>query len=181
MAKLPPPPKEIPVNRSLDVLAPRFRARVQMVVAGMVGLGLDAYVFETLRTNERQNYLYGFGRRYDDGRGVVTHSIDADESWHHYGLAVDIISESKGWDAPPKFWRVLGETARAAVFTGVVTGSHFRIFHTCSGGRRCDSHRLLGLLACLPRVGSRPSGKRLVQRKKRGYPGIPRCILTPPN
>jgi hypothetical protein len=114
MAKLPPPPKEIPVNRSLDVLAPRFRARVHMVVAGMVGLGLDAYVFETLRTNERQSYLYGFGRRYDDGRGVVTHSVDADESWHHYGLAVDIISESKGWDAPPKFWRVLGETARGS-------------------------------------------------------------------
>ena len=42
--------------------------------------GLDAIVAETLRTDERQEFLYGFGRDYDDGRGIVTHSRAA-TSW----------------------------------------------------------------------------------------------------
>lgn len=113
MAKLPPPPPEIPVNRDITVLAPKFQAKVSLVLAGMIGLGFNPFVFETLRTNQRQNFLYGFGRQYDDGRGVVTHSMDADESWHHYGLAVDIISKTEGWDAPMKFWKKLGEVTRA--------------------------------------------------------------------
>jgi hypothetical protein len=81
--------------------------------------GHDPVVWETLRTHERQHYLYGFGRDYDDGRGIVTHSRSADETWHGFGLAADVISASKRWDAPDDFWRAL---ERAAEAEGLVCG-----------------------------------------------------------
>lgn len=109
---LPTPPREIPVNASLDVLAPAFRARVELVLADMRAWGYTPRVFETLRTNARQNYLYGFGREYDDGRGVVTHSQTVGDTWHGFGLAVDIVCAVKLWGAKPDFWYVLGTSAR---------------------------------------------------------------------
>jgi peptidoglycan LD-endopeptidase CwlK len=108
MTALPPPPPEVPVDNSLEGLAPIFHARVNELLARMKARGHDPIVSESFRTNERQTYLWGFGREYDDGRGIVTHSRDADETWHHFGLAVDIISQSHGWDAPPRFWHDLG-------------------------------------------------------------------------
>lgn len=124
--KLPLPTHEVPINRDLSVLAPKFRIKVERLITMLnTEHGKDAFVFETLRTTERQGFLYGFGRVYDDGRGVVTHSRDADESWHHYGLAVDIISKSKEWDAPYTFWRDLGASARSL---GLHWGGDWRSF-----------------------------------------------------
>ena len=71
-----------------------------------------ARVFETLRTDDRQRFLYGFGREYDDGRGVVTNSRTAMDTWHGFGLAVDIVDRAKLWNAPDDFWWVLGTSAR---------------------------------------------------------------------
>ena len=88
---LPAAPAEVPVQSDLSVLAPFFREAVERVVADMTAWGYTPQVFETMRTEERQAFLYGFGRTYDDGRGVVTHSQSADDTWHGYGLAVDII------------------------------------------------------------------------------------------
>ena len=77
-------------------------------------------VAETLRTPERQQFLYGFGRRYDDGRGVVTYSSDADETWHGFGLAADVWSRSKLWRAGDEFWKKLHQLARKH---GLVSGA----------------------------------------------------------
>jgi peptidoglycan L-alanyl-D-glutamate endopeptidase CwlK len=109
---LPRPLHDVPVQNSLDGLAPLFRDAVLRVVSDLQAWGYDPIVFETLRTNERQSFLYGFGRDYDDGRGIVTHSRTAEDTWHYYGLAVDIISRRKQWGAPPDFWYVLGTSAR---------------------------------------------------------------------
>lgn len=122
---LPDPPAEVAVDQSLDDLAPAFKAKVSELLQRMKVRGEDAIVAESLRTNERQTYLWGFGRDYDDGRGVVTHSQDADETWHHYGLAVDIISQSKQWDAPPRFWFDLGANA---VALGLSWGGSWKSF-----------------------------------------------------
>ncbi len=122
---LPAPPPEVPVDDSLDGLAPAFRAKVDELLARMKSKGHDPIVAESTRTNERQTYLYGFGREYDDGRGIVTHSKDADETWHHFGLAVDIISASKGWDASRRFWNDLGTIAAAL---GLSWGGAWRSF-----------------------------------------------------
>lgn len=101
-------PREVPATRNLAVLAPKFRSAVERVLGTLRGLGYNPMVFETLRTSDRQRFLHGFGRLYDDGRGVVTHSEDADETWHGYGLAVDIICGDTRWNAPAAFWDALG-------------------------------------------------------------------------
>ena len=89
MSTLPLPPAEVPVQSDMTLLAPFFREAVERVVADMKAWGYTPQVFETMRTNERQAFLYGFGRTYNDGRGIVTYSQSADDTWHGYGLAVD--------------------------------------------------------------------------------------------
>lgn len=116
---LPKPPKEVPVRNDTSGLAPKFKAALDRVLNRMEALGHDPIVFETHRTQARQNYLYGFGRTWDDGRGTVTYSQDADDTWHSYWLAADIISKSRMWDAPDKFWIDLENSAEAE---GLVSG-----------------------------------------------------------
>lgn len=113
MSPLPRPPREVPPERSLDGLAPKFRLALARTLHAMHLDGFDPVVFETLRTDERQSFLFGFGRAYDDGRGVVTHSRTADRTWHKYGLAADVISHRYRWDASAAFWQALGDHARA--------------------------------------------------------------------
>lgn len=107
--RLPPAPKEVPLQRTLDGLAPRFRAAIIAVLAQLP----DAVVAESIRTPERQAYLYGFGRDYDDGRGIVTNAASQLTSWHGYGLACDIVHATKWWDAPPAWFRTMGEVAKS--------------------------------------------------------------------
>lgn len=109
---LPTPPTEVPVQNATAGLAPKFYAKVQLVITDLRAWGYDPIVFETLRTEARQSFLYGFGRRYDDGRGIVTHSQSAEDSWHFYGLATDIVDRVKLWSAPSDFWHVYGTSAR---------------------------------------------------------------------
>lgn len=95
---VPPEPSAI---ASLNGLAPLFRAKVEQLL-----IRLDtATVLESLRTEKRQQWLYGMGRWYDDGRGVVTNAPSCRTSWHFYGLAVDIQHKTLGSDAPPDWWR----------------------------------------------------------------------------
>lgn len=101
-------PREVAPVRDMAVLAPKFRSAIERVMATMEGLGFTPMVVETLRTDERQRFLYGFGRDYDDGRGVVTFSSDADETWHSYGLAADLVCRQALWNAPTAFWDALG-------------------------------------------------------------------------
>lgn len=77
-------PPEPPVITSLDVLAPKFRAAVLSVIPAAV-----VHISETERTNERQVWLYGFGREYDDDRGIVTNAPNAFAGWHFFCLALD--------------------------------------------------------------------------------------------
>ena len=101
-------PAEMPVTRDVHVLAPRFKSALERVLATLRGLGHAPLVVETLRTTERQRFLYGFGREYDDGRGVVTHSSDAEETWHGYGLAADVVCATRYWAASSAFWDAMG-------------------------------------------------------------------------
>lgn len=101
-------PPEPPPVRELAVLAPKFRRAIDRALEQLRGMGFEPRVVETLRTRERQQWLYGFGRQYDDGRGTVTHSQDGDETWHYYGLAVDIICAKRGYGATKAFWDAAG-------------------------------------------------------------------------
>jgi hypothetical protein len=120
MTHLPSPPPEVPCNQSMDNLAPGFRRALMRALDQMRQAGFDPVVYEATRTNERQAYLYGFGRDYDDGRGIVTNSDTAFTTWHFYGLAVDVVSRAQQWDAPAAFWRAL---EAAAEHEGLTSGA----------------------------------------------------------
>jgi hypothetical protein len=111
MAKLPSPPPEIPSNNDLATLAPLFGEKVWTLLSEMTVAGYDPIVVEAFRSDTRQRFLYGFGREYDDGRGVVTNAMTGAKSWHRYGLAVDVISKAREWDALPSFWTALKDHA----------------------------------------------------------------------
>src|SRR5688572_5940877 len=100
---LPRPPREVPRIWSLDGLAPKMRRAVEAVLFDMK----KERVFETLRTDERQRFLYGFGREYDDiiaPRGPVTKAKTAMGGWHFFGLGVDIVEDdATPWVAPNAF------------------------------------------------------------------------------
>jgi hypothetical protein len=120
MTRLPPPPPMVACCSNVAVLAPKFRDAVARILARLDELGMKGRVAETLRTNARQQYLYGFGRDYDDDRGVVTQSDNAFTTWHGYGLAVDIVSATLEWAAPTTFWEAL---ARLALTEGLTSGA----------------------------------------------------------
>jgi hypothetical protein len=117
MSKLPPPPTEVLVDQDILKLAPLFGEKVMALITDLNRMGYDAMLFEGFRSDERAKYLYGFGREYDDGRGIVTNAPNGAKTWHRYGLAADIISKSKGWDAPATFWTALSNTALATDLT----------------------------------------------------------------
>ena len=107
MTRLPSPPPEVAADADMLKLAPLFAEKVFALLAELRKRGHDPIVREGFRSDERQTYLYGFGRTYDDGRGIVTKAAPAAKSWHRYGVAVDIVSASKGDDAPASFWNAL--------------------------------------------------------------------------
>lgn len=117
LRKLPLPPAEVgalAVDNDLSKCAPKFVERVWTLLHELQRRGFPAKVAEAFRSDERAAFLYGFGREYDDGRGVVTKVKSASKSWHRYGLAVDIVSAEHGYDAPAAFWTALRECATEA-------------------------------------------------------------------
>ena len=111
---LPKPIRNVPVQNTLNGLAPKFKAALLAMCDGVEKeTGVRPLIFETLRTTARQRHIYGFGRTWDDGRGIVTHSRDADDSWHFekFGLAADLIHPALRWNAPASFWVAIGKHA----------------------------------------------------------------------
>lgn len=100
----------VPVDRDLAKLAPAMRRAVEAVVADLTVAGFDPWVFECNRTAERQAWIYAGGRTRP-GK-IVTNASSHLRSWHGHGLAVDVISRGKHWDAPPAFWTALGDACR---------------------------------------------------------------------
>lgn len=125
LIKLPPPPDEVPRLSAIEHLAPRFAEKVEAVCELLRAQTWPPLIYETLRTDARQQWLYGFGRSYSDGRGIVTNSADADETWHGFGLAVDIVHARRYWLAPEEFWQALGSAAHKV---GLVWGGDWPSF-----------------------------------------------------
>ena len=94
-------------------LAPKMCAAVEAVLRDCEAAGLDAVVYETYRSQELQALYYARGRSVVPPEHPVTNVRDARSGWHHYGLAVDIISISRGWDVPESWWDRLGAIGEA--------------------------------------------------------------------
>lgn len=110
---LPPPPLEPPICHLVNGLAPEFAAKLPHLLGDLIGQGWRPKLLETLRSDERQRWLYGFGRTWDDGRGVVTNAQNAHQSWHFYGLAVDLTDRRfEPGNEPKAFFDAVGKVAR---------------------------------------------------------------------
>jgi len=102
------------VVRSLDVLAPLFRGRVEAILADCATQGLDAMVYESYRSLELAQLYYTRGRPPSaEYPRPVTNAKDNLHSWHGYGLAVDMISRAKEWGAGDAWFTQLGAIAKA--------------------------------------------------------------------
>lgn len=92
------------VQRSLEGCAPLFGQAVLDAIADCEAAGLDAYVYESLRSDELQRLYYARGRTVIPPHYTVTNARSAQFSWHFFGLAVDVISRKNGWETSGE-WR----------------------------------------------------------------------------
>lgn len=100
-------PREPKRECRLARLDAKFRVKVLLLLQWMRDRGCDPEVFETRRSQRRQEWLYGIGRTHHLRRRPVTW---ARVSQHQFGAAVDIVSETRGWDWP-RFFDLLEEGA----------------------------------------------------------------------
>jgi hypothetical protein len=123
----------VPANTNLAALSPVVRRRIELVLAGMLAAGFRAVQFDTVRTVERQAFLFGKGRSATqllsaglDAKwawptcpdGVVTNAAHAAQSWHAHGCACDVVeNDNSPWNASQAFWNTLGALARTHYLT----------------------------------------------------------------
>jgi hypothetical protein len=89
-----------------ELLAPAFRRVVDAAIAecNAAPLSLNAMVYETYRSNELQGIYYARGRTVTPPAQTVTNASTNLYSWHGYGLAVDVIHRTEGWDPSRPGW-----------------------------------------------------------------------------
>ncbi len=83
-----PTPK---VSNDLSLLAPKFAAAVMQALNECRAAGLDAIVYEAMRSQELQALYYARGRTIIPPHKTVTNAPSNLFSWHGYGLAVDVV------------------------------------------------------------------------------------------
>jgi peptidoglycan L-alanyl-D-glutamate endopeptidase CwlK len=98
------------VDRDLGRLAPAFRDAVERAIADCHARGLDAYVYEAYRSPELQALYYARGRTVVPPTKPVTYAATNLQSWHGYGLAVDVISRSSDWNRPDAWFAQVAES-----------------------------------------------------------------------
>jgi hypothetical protein len=99
------------VHNDLYLVAPKMRDAVDALLAECIQRGLDAMVHETYRERATALAYYKRGRTQRPPLATVTNAPDETWSWHGYGLAVDIISRKKGWDAGDFWFTAVAECA----------------------------------------------------------------------
>ncbi|MEP6729771.1 MAG: M15 family metallopeptidase [bacterium] len=99
-----------PTNK-LEYLAPFFRDAVESAIAECNDTtnALDAFVYETYRSNELAAVYFSRGRTVKPPTTPVTNASTNLFSWHGYGLAVDVIHKTKEWDVPNEWFAKVAE------------------------------------------------------------------------
>jgi len=95
----------------LQLLEPKTRQLVQLILSGAAQMGIEVAVFETYRSQARQEQLYLNGATRLRVVGV-----------HHYGLACDIVREISGEPSWKGDFSFLGQLARSA---GMIWGGNW--------------------------------------------------------
>ena len=95
------------VQSSLSLVAPKFAVAVQNALRDANAAGMDAYVYESLRSDALAKLYYARGRTIIPPTSTVTNAPDSSWTWHGMGLAVDCISKSKQWNQPESWFAEL--------------------------------------------------------------------------
>jgi hypothetical protein len=91
---------ELLVQSSLEPVAPQFRAALEAGLTACQAAGLDAVVYETVRSPALQELYWHRGRPPTlEYPRPVTYARDPFDAWHVYGLAADVISHRDRWFA----------------------------------------------------------------------------------
>lgn len=153
------PPLYIHSDRCL--LAPKMRAAVEATLAGCAARGLDAVVYESYRERATAVAYYRRGRTQRPPFSIVTNAPDETYSWHGYGLAVDIIHATKGWDVAETWHAMVSEIAKGHGLKWGGDWSHPDLPHhqwgRCKASPSDDARRILresGLPAVWRAVGA---------------------------
>lgn len=108
-------------NRDIDALTPETALKCRAFLLRSTAVGLDVFVTETRRSNERQAALYALGRS-QPGR-IVTRS-KAGTGKHEFGLAFDIAFKGVHlYPSDVKTWARLGSIGKAC---GLTWGGDFK-------------------------------------------------------
>lgn len=92
------------VDHDVTKLAPAFQRAVEAALFDCANDGLDAFVYEAMRSAELQALYYARGRTIRPPDKPVTNAQSHLYSWHAFGLAVDVVSRAHGWDRPYTWW-----------------------------------------------------------------------------
>lgn len=101
--------------RDINKLNPYVKAKVIELQEICKSKNIKLGISETIRTDERQDYLYAQGRTRPGT--IVTNAKGADkQSYHQWGLALDIFQNLKGSEYERSFLNTVGEIAESIGF-----------------------------------------------------------------
>lgn len=96
-------------TRDINLLHPLVKQNVQLFLEYCTKKGYKVGISETLRTVERQDYLYSLGRE-DKSQPIRTNAKGSDKSsYHQWGLAIDFYQNIKGKEYDPVFVEEVGK------------------------------------------------------------------------
>jgi peptidoglycan L-alanyl-D-glutamate endopeptidase CwlK len=94
------------VSKNLHGLHPRVQREAVKVMRDMEAIGLPVKIMEGYRSIERQNELYAQGRTK---AGLIVTNAKGGQSFHNYGVAVDMCFKDGGYNVPSHYWLLLGK------------------------------------------------------------------------
>ena len=107
---------DIHTNRRIETLHPDIKSKVkEFIIRAEKELGIKLRVTAALRTWAEQSTLYKQGRTT---AGKIVTSAKAGQSYHNYGLAIDVVEIKNGkalWNNPN--WKKIGQLGESIGFT----------------------------------------------------------------
>lgn len=88
-----------------DALYPTLREKYITLEARMKDLGKPIILMQGFRSAKDQNDTYASGRT---APGAIVTNAQGLESYHQYGLALDVCFRNHGYNPPAGWWDILG-------------------------------------------------------------------------
>ena len=134
-AKVEIPRMDAASEKELAKLNPQLADRIRLTAADLKKQGIEVVVAPKggFRTFAEQNALYAQGRTQP---GKIVTNARGGESYHNYGLAVDLVPTVNGrptWNAPAKTWEAMGRAGEkqglewGGRWKGLVDTPHFQL------------------------------------------------------